>query len=146
MRVLEVVHGFPPSAQGGAEIYAWTHACALRDLGDEVVVLTRDADVTRHEYDIRDTTVDGLRVVRVNNTFAAARRFEDTYRNDAIGAVARDLIEAFRPDVAHLHHLTCLSTTIPAALAARGIPVFYTLHDYWLMCHRGQLLDTAYQR
>src|SRR5262245_52320901 len=145
MKVLEVVHGFPPSAQGGAEIYAWTHAQTLRDLGDEVLVLTRDADVTRHEHDVRETMVDGLNVVRINNTFASVRRFEDSYRNEAIGAIAREVIDAFRPDVAHLHHLTCLSTAIPATLAARGIPVFYTLHDYWLMCHRGQLLDTAYR-
>ena len=29
----------------------------------------------------------------------------------------------------------------PVARGARGFPSFYTLHDYWLMCHRGQLLD-----
>jgi hypothetical protein len=74
MRVLEIVHGFPPSAQGGAEIYAWTHARALRDLGDHVLVLTRDADATRQEYDVHETVVDGLRVIRINNTFASTRR------------------------------------------------------------------------
>ena len=145
MRVLEIVHGFPPSAQGGAEIYAWAHARGLLEQGDEVTVLTREAIASRAEYSVREDVQDGLRVVRVNNTFAATRRFEDTYRNDAIGAIARDLIDSWRPDVAHIHHLTCLSTTIPATLAARGIPVFHTLHDYWLMCHRGQLLDTAFR-
>ena len=31
------------------------------------------------------------------------------------------------------------------ALAARAIPCFVTLHDYWLICHRGQLLDVNYR-
>ena len=30
MRILEVVHGFPPAAQGGTELYAQAHARALR--------------------------------------------------------------------------------------------------------------------
>src|SRR5262249_28589053 len=57
------------------------------------------------------------------------------------GAIAARVIDRFRPDVAHVHHLTCLSTEIVSVLADRGIPCFVTLHDYWLMCHRGQLLD-----
>jgi GT2 family glycosyltransferase/glycosyltransferase involved in cell wall biosynthesis len=41
--------------------------------------------------------------------------------------------------------LTCLSTTIVHALAKRRIPCVFTLHDYWLICHRGQLLDVDYR-
>ena len=36
MKVLVVVHGFPPSAQGGAEIYAHAHALRCAEAGDEV--------------------------------------------------------------------------------------------------------------
>jgi GT2 family glycosyltransferase/glycosyltransferase involved in cell wall biosynthesis len=145
MRVLEVVHGFPPLAQGGAEIYARTHARALLEAGDEVVVLTREQDQARDEYAVREEWRDGLRIVWVNNTFRQTRSFADTYRNETIAAIARRLIDDWRPDVAHIHHLTCLSTTIVDALAERRIPSFLTLHDYWLMCHRGQLLDTSYR-
>ena len=43
MRVLLVVHGFPPVAQGGTEIYADAHARTLRDrFGDDVCVLARE--------------------------------------------------------------------------------------------------------
>ena len=58
----------------------------------------------------------------------------------------RRLHRWFRPDVAHVHHLTCLSTGIVSALKQRGIPTVLTLHDYWLLCHRGQLLDLNLQR
>lgn len=142
MKVLVVVHGFPPAAQGGAEIYAHAHARALRQqYGDQVVVLTREQDPGRPEYDLRTEQRDGLRIVAVNNTFRRTRRFEETYRNEAIGAVASRVIDDFRPDVAHIHHLTGLSTSVVSSLADRRIPCFVTLHDYWLLCHRGQLLD-----
>ena len=145
MKVLVVVHGFPPAAQGGSEIYAHAHAMALRDCGDEVVVLTRDQDPDRAEYDMRTERRDGLRVVWVNNTFRSTRSFQETYRNEAIGAIADRLIDDFRPDVAHVHHLTCLSTTIVPSLSRRNIPCLVTLHDYWFICHRGQFLDADYR-
>ena len=145
MRVLVIAHGFPPSASAGAEIYAHAHASALHALGDEVVVLAREADVNREEYALRTEPRGGLRIVWLNNTYRRTRRFEDTYRSDAIEAAAVTVIDDFKPQAAHIHHLTGLSTTIVHALAARRIPVIVTLHDYWLMCHRGQLLDTRYQ-
>jgi GT2 family glycosyltransferase/glycosyltransferase involved in cell wall biosynthesis len=145
MRILEVAHGFPPAAQGGTELYAHAHALALRDGGDEVLVLTREQDPNRTEYDVRTETRDRLRIVSVNNTFRSTRTFEETYRNEAIGAIAGKAIDEFRPDAAHIHHLTGLSTTIVRALAGRRIPIVFTLHDYWLLCHRGQLLDVNHR-
>lgn len=146
MKVLVIVHGYPPAAQGGAEIYARAHARALHALyGDDVCVLAREADETRPEYELRAELRDGIRIVHVNNTFRRTRSFEETYRNQAIGDIASRLIQDFRPDVAHIHHLTGLSTTIVRELAARRIPCFVTLHDYWFLCHRGQLLDVDYR-
>lgn len=146
MRIAVIVHGFPPAVEAGCEIYARDHAVALhRAYGDTILVVTRDADPGRDEYDVRIDSRDGLTIASINNTFADVRSFEDSYRNETIGAIAAALIDDFTPDVAHLHHLTCLSTTIVRALADRGIPIVLTLHDYWLMCHRGQLLDRDYQ-
>jgi GT2 family glycosyltransferase/glycosyltransferase involved in cell wall biosynthesis len=144
MRILVVVHGFPPSAQGGSEVYAHAHAKALAALGDDVLVLTREQDPNRPEYDVRADEVDGLRVVRVNNTFRNTRTFEETYANGAIDAIASRVVDDFKPDAAHIHHLTCLSTGIVHLLADRRVPAVLTLHDYWLICHRGQLLDVDY--
>ena len=146
MKVLIVVHGFPPSAQGGSEIYAETHARSLSEqYGDEVLVLTREHDPSAAEYRVRSEDREGLNVIWINNTFRATRSFLETYANEAIAEIGARVIDEFEPDVAHVHHLTCLSTTIVEALARRGIPCFFTLHDYWLLCHRGQLLDRNLQ-
>lgn len=142
MRVLIVVHGYPPSARGGSEVYAEAHARTLRDhCGDDVLVMSRDNDPKRPEFEVRETLHRGVRVVRINNTFRTVRSFEESYTQPRLAAIAGEVVDAFAPDVAHIHHLTCLSTHIPAQLRARSIPCFMTLHDYWLLCHRGQLLD-----
>ena len=146
MRILVVAHAFPPRTQGGAEIYADQHAQTLvRLFGDEVHVLAREQRPDREEYAVTTERRDGLTITWVNNTFREVRTYEDSYRSPAIARIAADLIDEFRPDVAHVHHLTCLSTDIPALLASRGIRVVFTLHDYWLLCHRGQLLDTSFR-
>src|SRR5690349_25119225 len=93
MRILEIVHGFPPAATGGTELYARAHALALAEAGDEVVVLAREADERRDDYEVREETGNGLRLIRINNTFRSVRSFEDTYRNQALGAVAARVID-----------------------------------------------------
>ena len=146
MRLLIISHGWPPAAQGGAELYAASLAHALRKTGAVVAALAREADPGRPDAAVRDGQVDGLDVRWVNNTFQSARGFGETYANPAIARAALELVEAFRPGVAPVHHLTCLSTTLVRELRRRRVPVVYTLHDYWLMCHRGQLLDVSQTR
>ena len=142
MKVLIVVHGFPPHAQGGSEIFADLHARTLHEQhGDTVYVLTREHDPTAREYRVRTERRTGVTIGWINNTFRSTRTFAETYDNDEVTRVAAGLVEAFEPDVAHVHHLTCLSTGIVPLLARAGVPCFFTLHDYWLLCHRGQLLD-----
>ena len=147
MRVLVVVHGFPPLALGGTETYSHALATRLHDQhGDDVAVLTREHNPDAPEYRVRDERLDGLHVRWINNTFRETRSFAETYDNAAITALAADFVDEFRPDVAHIHHLTCLSTGIAFELKRRGVPTILTLHDYWLLCHRGQLLDRHLQR
>ena len=147
MRILHIVHGYPPHGHGGAELYAESVATRLaRQWGDQVCVLTREHVESEPEFRIREEFRPGVSLFWINNTFRTTRRFEDTYVNARITAQAARIIDRVRPDVAHIHHLTCLSTTIVDALASRGIPVVVTLHDYWLICHRGQLLDRTLAR
>lgn len=147
MRVLLVVHGFPPAAAGGTEVYVRDLARALRDrCADEVLVLARENDPARSERALRRESRDGLDLVLVNNTFREPRPFEETWRDTAIRRHVAFVLDEWRPDVAHLHHLTGLSADLAEETRARGIPTLVTLNDYWLLCQRGQLLDLDYAR
>lgn len=147
MRVLFVVHGFPPRAAGGTEIYTHDLARVLRDrFADDVCVFTRESDLERPDYAVRRERRDGIEIASVNNTFRACRSLEDSYRHDRLRRIGASFIAEIRPDIAHIHHLTCLATNLVEELAARRIPIVFTLNDYWLLCHRGQLLDVDDRR
>lgn len=146
MRILQVVHGFPPSGTGGAELYADSLARGLVDAGHDVAVFTREAIPQRPEFATRDEIRHGIRIRWINNTFRSVRAFDETYAAPDVDRQLSDLLDLTRPDIAHVHHLTCLSTGILDVLGRARVPVLLHLHDYWLFCHRGQLLDTEGRR
>jgi GT2 family glycosyltransferase/glycosyltransferase involved in cell wall biosynthesis len=146
VKILFVVHGFPPRALGGTEIHTRALARSLqRDCGHEVAVLTRDADPQVAEFSVTAQMQDGLQLFAINNTFSGFRSFGETYRAPRIADAAMNVIRRVAPDVVHLQHLTCLSTELPFRLRKAGIPTIATLHDYWLLCHRGQLFDVDHR-
>ncbi len=50
------------------------------------------------------------------------------------------LLNDFRPDIAHLHHVhRHLTPSILEPLRRHGVPVVWTVHDYELVCPNGQL-------
>jgi GT2 family glycosyltransferase/glycosyltransferase involved in cell wall biosynthesis len=142
MRIAQVVHGFPPDAHGGTEAYVRDLAAAFAVRGnDDVAVFTRHGDGNARELSVRRWSDGAVDVVSVNNTFHSCESYESSYTNPAIECIAGDFLDEWQPDIVHVHHLTCLSTGIPRQAAHRGIPVVMTLNDYWLICHRGQLVD-----
>lgn len=140
MRILHVIHTFPPYSEAGSENYTRGLSQALRGLGHEVAVCHRIADPTQDEYALTEAEIDNLPIYRINNTFRLCDRFETTYRNADIDACFGTVLDRFCPDVVHFHHLTCLSTACVFEVKHRGVPVVMTLHDYWLICQRGQFL------
>ncbi len=48
-----------------------------------------------------------------------------------------------RPDVVHFHNLHNLGAALIDQAAARGLPAFFTTHNYWLICPRAYLLTGA---
>jgi GT2 family glycosyltransferase/glycosyltransferase involved in cell wall biosynthesis len=142
MRILQVVHGFPPDANGGTEAYVRDLAAALAATGDDqVAVFTRHGDGHARALGSRRWTDAGIDVFSINNTFHGCESYESSYANAAIERIAADFLDEWKPDVVHVQHLTCLSTGVPRQASCRGIPVVMTLNDYWLICHRGQLVD-----
>jgi GT2 family glycosyltransferase/glycosyltransferase involved in cell wall biosynthesis len=141
MRILQVVHGLPPAASGGTEVYVHGLAGALAAGGDHVAVLTRHSDPNSRELALRRWMDSAVEVFSVNNTFRSCESFESSYSNPEIAKIAGAVLDQWHPDVVHVQHLTCLSTGIPRQASMRRIPVVMTLNDYWLICHRGQLMD-----
>jgi hypothetical protein len=53
------------------------------------------------------------------------------------------LVKQIKPEIAYIGHLNHLSTGIVDELNKQNIPIAFMLHDYWLMCPRGQFLTRS---
>jgi glycosyltransferase involved in cell wall biosynthesis/MoaA/NifB/PqqE/SkfB family radical SAM enzyme len=54
-----------------------------------------------------------------------------------------ELVKKLNPDIAHIGHVNHLSTGLIDELNKIKIPIVFTLHDFWLMCPRGQFLTRS---
>jgi glycosyltransferase involved in cell wall biosynthesis/MoaA/NifB/PqqE/SkfB family radical SAM enzyme len=143
MRILQVIHGYPLRYNAGSEVYTQTlcHGLAERN---EVHVFTREEDsfspdyALRHEADRDDPRV-ALHIVNM-------ARSRDRYRHVGVDQRFAEVLDQVRPEIVHIGHLNHLSTSLMAEAAAREIPILYTLHDYWVMCPRGQFMQMHPER
>ncbi len=136
MRILKVIHGYPPLYSAGSEVYSQS-ICEELSKSHEVVVFSREENPFAPDMTIRVVEVHpGLSVHLVNMP-----RAKDGYRHAELDAWFGELVRSFEPDVAHIGHLNHLSTGIVDVLVKAQIPIVFTLHDYWLMCPRGQFLQ-----
>lgn len=137
MRVMYVAGAFVPEGAGGTELHAFHLARAMAE-HHEVLVFARVGDPDRPDYDIDHIEVDGVQVVRVNYNFGDAESFQWIYRNPNIDSIFASELARFAPDLVHIHHLTCLSTGIIDCVKDAGRGLVMTLHDFWMVCPRGQ--------
>ncbi len=138
MKILQVIHGYPMRYNAGSEVYTQTLCHALADQ-HEVHVFTREEDSFAPNYGMwqevdRDDPRVTLHVVNLPNS-------RDRYRHAGVDQRFAELLERVQPDVVHVGHLNHLSTSLLIEAATREIPIVYTLHDYWVMCPRGQFMQ-----
>jgi len=140
LRILYVVHGFPPESWAGTEVLSLTLARAMRARGHEVALFVRSPggegrdDLTTHRDDF-----DGFPVHRFVNrlTFGGV---DETYRFAPAEAAFDRVLAQVRPDVVHVQHHIHLSTGIVDRARDAGLPVVLSQPDYWSRCPRVQLI------
>lgn len=135
-RVLHVVHGWPPFASGGTELYAsWlAHVQARRR---EVAVYARLSDPARRDGEADELRDGALRVRLVVNNFGARHPLVRNALRDPAGE--RDFarfLDGLRPDLVHVHHLAGHSLGLLAEVARRRLPLVVQMQDWWLACAR----------
>lgn len=131
MKVLLVVHNYPPEFLGGVERVVSLLARDLAARGHTPLVFCGSA-VRRERSHIVREVVDGIPVVR----FIAEHTFPNPADEfDPAGDAAfDDILGEFAPDVVHVHHWANHGAAAVAVAARRGIPAVVTLHDYWTTC------------
>lgn len=130
MRVLQI-NNFESIGGGSDRVYQLTTRMLL-DRGHFVATLSCGEE----SFDMRKTTVLLPRNDYFNTSpFQTLRNIRDfIYRPEAVNAI-EDLVDSFRPDIAHLHiFYGQLSSSVIAVLRRLKIPCVMTVHEYRLLC------------
>lgn len=139
-KVLMVVLCFLPESVGGSELYTYHLSKELVRRGHDVVVLAGLQDLAIERYTMLETSLDGLRVVKIVNSNHYACNFRDFFIDETVDRLFRDVVRRERPDVVHFQHVAYLSGNLPQVASELGVPSLFTLHDYWYMCFRSHLI------
>ena len=139
MKILHVIHGYPPHYMAGSEVYTW-NLCRQLAREHDVFVFTRVENPYSAPYQVANAFEDGVQVWRVNKP-SRDYTFADKYLDARMDDAFRAILNQIRPEVVHFGHLSHLSSQLPSiAKQEFGIPVVFTIHDFWLHCFRGQLV------
>ena len=139
MNILEVVHGYPPQYNAGSENYTETTSNEFIRKGHKVSVFCREENPFRKEYELTETNAETN--TKIRKFTINIYRNKDRFLNKEVDNAFRSVLEKTVPDIVHIEHLNHLSLGIPSVIEKMGIPTVYTLHDFWLMCPRGQFLQ-----
>ena len=142
-RIVLTSFGFNDS--GGGTTVPRVVAKELVNRGWDVTVFhaaTRP-DPSGQPYAVREWIEDGVRLVGIHNRQHGLwdlgnplRELDDPPITQAFAA----LLDRVRPDVVHFHNLHNLGAALIDEAAARGIPSYFSTHNYWLICPRAYLL------
>jgi glycosyltransferase involved in cell wall biosynthesis len=143
-RLLMTAFGFNDS--GGGTTVPRLAAKELARRGWEVTVFHAAVKPTpsKQPYEIVEWVEDGVRLIGVHNRPHGLFDLGNPDReiNDpAITAAFERALEQAQPDVVHFHNLHNLGAALIDQVAARGVPAYFTTHNYWLICPRGYLLN-----
>jgi glycosyltransferase involved in cell wall biosynthesis len=139
MRILQIVHSLPLFSQAGAEIYAYNLSLELSKK-HQIFIFSRLCNLKYKDYSVTKEIINGITVYLINHNFSNCESFQMLYEDPVIDQKFEEILEEVKPDVVHVHHLVFLSIGIIKKIKEKGIPVVFTLHDYWLICPRWHVL------
>jgi glycosyltransferase involved in cell wall biosynthesis/MoaA/NifB/PqqE/SkfB family radical SAM enzyme len=135
MHILKIIHGYPPNYNAGSEVYSQS-VCNELSKRHKVSIFTREENLYAPDFSIRhEKQSKNLDLYIVNNP-----QGKDGYRHKQMDDNFAELAKQIQPDIAYIGHLNHLSTGLVDELNKQQIPIVFMLHDYWLMCPRGQFL------
>ncbi len=139
-KILMVIHCYLPDRVGGTEIYTYNLSKELKARGFDVLILTTFEDAAVERYELTRTEFEGINVIKIMNSSYLAKTFLDYFIDPNIDMIFRSILNEEKPDMIHFQHIPYLSGNLPEIAHQMGVPSVFTLHDYWYMCFRSQLI------
>jgi glycosyltransferase involved in cell wall biosynthesis len=127
---------------GGVESHTRDLARELRSRSQRVFALALDTREGLEPYSTAETVVEGVPVTRMAYRYHDHRALADLVVRERANAVACAWAGQRELDLVHVHHASGWGLALLPALRDAGRPAVMTLHDYWPLCPRGQMLRT----
>jgi glycosyltransferase involved in cell wall biosynthesis len=144
MRILHLVHQYPPEFTGGVELYTQTLAQQLAQR-DQAVSVFVPSPTTAEEL-VPVTIEDGVSVYRVPiGPRSSTAIFASTFGHQQLSRAWAQVLDQARPDLVHVQHMMGLPVDLVTALRRRQLPCVVTLHDYYYFCANALLLTNYAQ-
>ena len=144
MRILHLVHQYPPDDIGGVELYTQTLAQHLTARRHDVSIFVPSQAVSLDQP--VTAADDNVRVVRVPiGPRGPQAIFLSTFAQRAISQAWRAVLAQVKPEIVHVQHLMGLPVELIELLGRLGIPFVVTLHDYYYICSNALLLTNTRQ-
>jgi glycosyltransferase involved in cell wall biosynthesis len=149
MKILLAAHHSPPNHVGGVEWITQHAAKWLQNHGQEVEIasveetrLLPGGEVTSWEDEFQ-----GIRIHRLSiPAKSEAEKFQQSYWNQSIERWFEKHLINTRPDILHLQSGYLLTLSVLEAASQLGIATVLSLHDYWTICPRTNLLHPNGER
>ena len=142
MRLLHIVHQYPPDFRGGTEYYTQMLAAAQAETGHMTAVFA-PAPVAGPP-NLSDQVENGVQVYRAAvGQRSRTQVFWQSFRQPGLRATFNDVLELAQPELVHIQHLMGLPFDLIDDLEAAALPFVVTLHDYWYQCANAQLITNT---
>ena len=140
MKILKVIHGFPPDYMAGSEVYSYHLVKELINQNIETFVFTRVENEFDDNHKIYNEKFENIDIQRVNKP-KKDYLYEDKFYDSKLDEIFEKYLIKIQPNIVHIGHLSHLSTNIIAIIKKHNIPIVYTIHDFWLFCVKGQMIN-----
>ncbi len=94
-------------------------------------------------YEVVESEEDGVRLLAIHNRAHGIWDLGNPLReldDPPITAAFAAALDRVCPDVVHFHNLHNLGAALIDQAATRGIPSYFSTHNYWLVCPRAYLM------
>ena len=137
LRILLVVHNFPPYWYAGVEIYTYSLAKGFINEGLEVSVLYPQTKRDLKDPFIEEDIYDGIKVIRL--MLKEDRNPVNQIINEDAEKLFTSILNKGNYNIVHFHHFIGLPFSLVNIAKANAIKVVVTLHDFWTVCLKTHL-------
>jgi glycosyltransferase involved in cell wall biosynthesis len=128
------------AGRGGIESHTADLARELAARGHRISALVLDYTGKSEPYGVTCDFVGPVHVTRMSYTYHDHKGLAQVVRNRKAEEVAAIWLHERQPSLVHVHHLTGFGMGVLPRLRGEGATLVMTLHDYWPLCPRGQMV------